>query len=85
MEMLAHIQMDFPKEYNEIKEFGSDPSAILELVNKLEPAKQAILLNVLLQAGNFGKRMSNIFDSNPEEQLKLAEDLRNFAKQLLKL
>jgi len=81
-EMLADIQKKYLDEYNKIREFSSDPTAVMDLVKKLEPKKQAILLNILLQAGDFGKRMSTLFDSSPEEKLKLAKDLRKFAKEL---
>lgn len=82
VEMLAKIQTDFPREYSEIREFSSDPNAIKELVNKLSIEKQGVLLKLLLQAGNFGLRMANLFESDPKEKLKFAKDLKNFAVEL---
>lgn len=84
VEMLAEIQTDYPNEYNVIREFSSDPTAIKDLINKLDPEKRGILLNILLQAGNFGIRMANLFESGAKEKIKLAAELRGFARELSK-
>jgi hypothetical protein len=84
VEMLADIQKNYRDEYNKIREFSSNPDAITELINKLSSEKKGILLNLLFRAGEFGNKMSNLFESEVKEKLQLAKELREFAAELSK-
>jgi hypothetical protein len=80
--LLADIQEKFKTEYDSVREFSKDPQAIQGLVDKLSPEKRSVLLNILFQAGIFGKQLGNLFDSNVEDKKKLATELKAFAKEL---
>lgn len=82
--LLADIQKEFGEEYNAIKEFGNDSKSINELIEKLPPEKQNLLLKMLLKAGKFGKDMVNLFESSEEEKRELAKELKDFGDLITK-
>jgi hypothetical protein len=80
--MLADIQKNYKEMYDKIKDFGTNPQIIEELIAKLNPEQQGMLLSILLQAGNFGRRTARLFESTEEEKITLAKDLKTFSDGL---
>lgn len=79
---LADVQEKYKDDYAIILQFSDNPQSLEELVQKLPLDKQAILLRVLLKAGDFGRRFNKLMESTPAEKRQLAKDLQEFAKQL---
>ena len=79
---LGEIQEDFKDEYEKVREFYYDSKAIDELIEKLSPEEQGILLKILLKAGNVGKKISNLFEMTPKEKRTFSEELKKFSKEL---
>ncbi|MFH1133736.1 MAG: hypothetical protein V1735_04545 [Nanoarchaeota archaeon] len=79
---LASIQEHFKEEYKIIKEFGNDPKGIMDMIEKMPTEAQGKLLKILLRAGIFGKKMTNLFESTVEDKRAFAKDLKSFANEL---
>lgn len=84
IEILAKAQKEYKKEYESIKDFNENPTMIDELIDNLPDEKQAVLLKILLKAGRFGKKISNLFESSAEDKEELANELKKFSKELKK-
>ena len=82
---LADVQKKYSKQYKKIIEFGENPEILEELISQLPPEKQAILIRVLLKAGDFGKKFANLMEMSPEEKDDFAGDLKKFSKDIDKM
>lgn len=82
IKLLADIQKKYPEQYDSIKKFSTDPQAIESIINELSPEDQSVLLKILLKAGIFGRKIALIFDLSPDEKIKLAAEMEDFAESL---
>lgn len=82
---LADVQEKYKEQYQQILDFNENPMSLDELIEKIPIKQQAILLRVLLKAGEFGKKFANLMEMNPKEKRDFANDLKKFAADIDKL
>lgn len=82
---LADVQKKYKEQYQKIMDFNENPMSLDELIEKIPIEKQAILLRVLLKAGEFGKKFANLMEMSPKEKIAFAKDLKKFATDMDKL
>jgi len=82
---LAHVQEKYSVQYQKILAFNENPQVLEELIINLPYEQQAILLRVLLKAGEFGRKFMNLMEMTPKEKKDFATDLKKFAEELEKM
>lgn len=80
--LLADIERNYPEEYKKIKEFADNPDAIGDLIERLPPEKQAVLLKLLLKSGKFAKEFINLLNLSESQKRTLSIELKDFAKEI---
>jgi hypothetical protein len=83
--VLSDIQEEYEEQYKKIVEFNENPQILEELVNNLPMEKQAILLRILLKAGEFGRKFSNLMEMSAEDKRSFAKDLKKFSADIKKM
>lgn len=82
IDMLADLQKKYPKDFLSIQEIQKNPLVLAELSKKMGPDAQARLINILIQASSFNKRLTNLMESSEKEKRSLAKDLRAFGEKI---
>lgn len=82
---LADVQEKYKEQYQKIMDFNENPMSLDELIEKIPIEKQAILLRVLLKAGEFSKKFAILMEMSPKEKRVFAKDLKKFATDMDKL
>jgi len=80
--ILKKIQSDFPDKYKDLIELQEDPSALIEISNKMDPELSKILIELMVKASTLSRRVNKLFELSVDEKDKLAEDLRTFSKSM---
>jgi hypothetical protein len=77
---LAQLQKKYPKNYDDFKESQADPTAMLEMTEKLTGEEKAILFELIFRMSDLTRRAINVINLDVKQQEKLADDLEEFAK-----
>jgi len=80
LDNMANIQKKYKDLYDRFKEFQFDPSNIIEMIKSFEKDEIAVTLSLMMRMEELNNRMANLISLSSKEQKKLANDLREFAK-----
>lgn len=86
---LADLHEEYEKEYEDLLEFRSDPSKILEELDKIEDeeAKTAIvstLFKVFVKLDAISSKLRNVYFLSPDEKRGLAGQINDLLKSVNK-
>jgi len=85
---LAELQKNYPKAYEQFKDFQIDPTSLMNLYEKMNANIRARFLNILFSSYALSQKVNtNIFALSSKEQIKLAEEIEQFmqmAEQIIK-
>ncbi|HLD04468.1 MAG TPA: hypothetical protein VJG90_02000 [Candidatus Nanoarchaeia archaeon] len=79
---LANIQSNHKEDYDALKQLQINPDALFSLMGKFDAKKKLILYELIARSATLEGRVRMLFALNKDEQMKLAEDLEMFAKEL---
>lgn len=82
VDTLSKIQEAHPEKYKIIKELQINPQKIPEFLSMLDEEDAKTLLYRIIEAGQFDRRLSRMYDLTIEEQKELARDLKAFAQKV---
>lgn len=81
IEKLAEIQEKHKEGYRKLKDIQIDPTKLFEKFKDMNNEERRLLLDFFFQASAFESRLVMLFKLNPDEQKKLAKDLRDFLEK----
>lgn len=75
---LSEIQLKHKEGYEHLKEVQLDPAKLFERFKDMDPKQKGNLLAFFMQASVLEERLVMLFKLDPEQQKKLANDIREF-------
>lgn len=82
IKILADIQKKHPNEYSNWVKIQKDPSAIIELSNRLDPESRKTLIDLFIRASALSRKIMIIYEMSIEEKNKLIKEIESFSESV---
>lgn len=80
VDKLANLQRDFKEEYELIKQITFNPSALPDILQKLNDESRGILINIYLKQDVLAKKSAMLFQMNETEKRTFSTEIAEFSK-----
>ena len=82
IKILVDIQKKHPAEYLNWVKIQKDPSAIIELSDRLDPESRKTLIDLFIRASALSRKIMIIYEMSIEEKNKLIKEIESFSESV---
>ena len=82
IELLAEIQIAYPKEYDVLIQMKNDPAMIEQFAGRLSTEEKDLILLAIIKASQLGSKMNNLFELSAADKRTLVSEINTYASWL---